>query len=33
MPKGFFLLILAQFFSGLADNALMILGILVFAVD
>lgn len=27
MPKGFFLLILAQFFSGLADNAFMILGI------
>ena len=27
MPKGFYLLILAQFASGLADNALMILGI------
>jgi MFS transporter, LPLT family, lysophospholipid transporter len=27
MPKGFFALILAQFASGLADNALMILGV------
>ncbi len=27
MPKGFFFLILAQFASGLADNALMILGV------
>lgn len=27
MPKGFYLLILAQFASGLADNALMILGV------
>lgn len=27
MPKGFFWLILAQFFSGLADNALLILGV------
>ena len=27
MPKGFYALILAQFASGLADNALMILGI------
>lgn len=27
MPKGFYLLMLAQFASGLADNALMILGV------
>ncbi len=27
MPKGFFFLISAQFASGLADNALLILGI------
>jgi hypothetical protein len=27
MPKGFFWLILAQFFCGLADNALLVLGI------
>ena len=27
MPKGFFFLILAQFASGLADNAFMILGV------
>jgi hypothetical protein len=27
MPKGFYVLIAAQFASGLADNALMILGI------
>ena len=27
MPKGFYYLILAQFASGLADNALMILGV------
>ena len=27
MPKGFYRLVLAQFLSGLADNALMILGI------
>jgi len=27
MPKGFFYLISAQFASGLADNALLILGI------
>lgn len=27
MPKGFYALILAQFASGLADNALMILGV------
>lgn len=27
MPKGFFWLILAQFFGGLADNALLVLGV------
>ncbi len=27
MPKGFAFLILAQFFSGLADNAFLLLGI------